>query len=92
MVCESSGAWCIRRKKTDPLSILSTNFYVTTAVNAENRRYKNVFITEKSRLLAAPMLQRREQVENGLMKGFSSEEKEKITALLLHLRKNVEEM
>lgn len=73
------------------ISRLSDKGYVVCGKSKEDARAKTVRLTEKENASFAEMKKRRRSLEETLLKGFSEEEREKLSEYLKRVYRNVRE-
>ncbi len=68
---------------------LESKGFITCSCGESDKRYKNIFITEKAKCVEAEMHRSIEQYEEQLVEGFSKEEKELLISFIRRLLANV---
>ena len=84
---------CLDLKHTTVIGLLKRmgeKGLVVSETNADNARYKDVYLTEKGMRRAAALDENRILVDKQLLDGFSQEEKAEFNRLLLKLKHNIE--
>lgn len=71
------------------VSRLAEKGYVTVETDKNDRRAKNIFITEKERASFKNMQNRHKMIEERLLKGFSEEEREQFFGYLDRVYENL---
>lgn len=73
------------------LKRLEQNGFVTFEVNADDKRVKNIFTTDKAAQLESRVKKNQKQIEERLTRGLSADELETLRSLLGRVLENVSE-
>ncbi len=69
---------------------LESKGFITCSYGENDKRYKNIFITDKAKCVEEEMRKSIEQYEAQLVKGFSTEEKEQLVSFIGRLLVNID--